>query len=86
MYGKYTYTHSKKGCSDEITTAGTQIGDSPLVSTESRISSIIQLAASCAAATTKSLTERPWISAARRTTERAAGVMRASIRAIRLCF
>ena len=54
---------------------------------ESRItptSATVLCAASWAAATTKSLTERPWISAARRTTARASREMRVSRRAVRL--
>ncbi len=58
-------------------------------STERRmisVSSIVRLAASCAAATTKSLTDRPWISAARRTTASASGAILASNRAVRFWF
>jgi hypothetical protein len=48
-------------------------------------SAMVFCAASWAAPTTKSLTERPWISAARRTTARALYVIRASNRAVRFC-
>ena len=48
------------------------------------VSSIVRLAASCAAATTKSLTLRPVISAARLTTAKASGALRASMRAVRV--
>ena len=44
----------------------------------------VRCAASCAAATTKSLTLRPWISAARLTMVSASGEMRASIREVRV--
>ena len=47
-------------------------------------SSIVLRAASRAAATTKSLTLRPWGAAAHRTTRSASGVMRASTRAVRV--
>ena len=45
--------------------------------------SIVRCASSRAAATIKSLRLRPWISAARRTTARASGAMRASMRDVR---